>query len=139
MAMTEARDVPAHNFLDWINIAAGIWLIVSPWVIGADELGSWNAWGTGAVIAIVAFLALGRERTDADRPEDRLARDNHKLEWINAAVAVWLFVSPWVLHMIYPMAWNSWIVAVIVFAVSIGGATSGPRPEYIATLRGAGI
>jgi len=133
---------PAHNFLDWINIAAGIWLILSPWVIGATAVGAWNAWITGAVIAIVAFMALGstRERRDvatrAGTTRDVAARDSHQVEWVNVAAAVWLFVSPWVLEMIEPMAWNSWIVAVIVFAVAIGGATASPHRTYAATDRG---
>jgi hypothetical protein len=66
----------------------------------------------------------------------RPARENYWQDWANAIVAVWLFVSPWVLQFgagataadgatagvlqaAQVAAWNAWVVSVIVFLVAI--------------------
>lgn len=42
-------------------------------------------------------------------------------DWANLAVSLWLFVSPWVLgyDALRSAAWNSWIVGLVVAAVSV--------------------
>lgn len=41
---------------EWVNVALGIWLLVSPWVLGFSSAAAltWNAVLAGVVIAIVA-------------------------------------------------------------------------------------
>lgn len=75
---------------------------------------------------MIAFVALGSSRAATAPP----TADSHQIEWANVAAAVWLFISPWVLGMTYAMAWNAWIVAVVVFAVALGGATWSPPRTY---------
>ena len=45
----------------WLNIVGGIWLFISPWVLGttSDAATAWNAWIIGAAIFVVALIALG--------------------------------------------------------------------------------
>src|SRR5689334_1742305 len=68
----------------------------------------------------------------------RPARENYWQDWANAILAVWLFISPWVLQFgagapaagngaattgllgaVQSAAWNAWILGVIVFLVAV--------------------
>jgi len=67
----------------------------------------------------------------------RPARENYWQDWANAILAVWLFISPWVLQFgsgapaadgaaqtgvlgaVQAAAWNAWILGVIVFLVAV--------------------
>ena len=71
-------------------------------------------------------------------PVRRPGRENYWQDWANAIVAVWFFVSPWILQFgavalatagdaatvgsrgaPQSAAWNAWVVGVIVFLVAI--------------------
>ena len=68
----------------------------------------------------------------------RSARDNYWQDWANAILAVWLFISPWILQFgsgatgagadaassgaawaAHTAAWNAWVLGVIVFLVAV--------------------
>jgi SPW repeat len=68
----------------------------------------------------------------------RSVRDNYWQDWANAILAVWLFISPWILQFgsgatsaagdaastgaagaVHSAAWNAWVLGVIVFLVAI--------------------
>jgi hypothetical protein len=66
----------------------------------------------------------------------RPARENYWQDWANAILAVWFFISPWVLQFgagapadggaqtgllgaVQSAAWNAWILGVIVFLVAV--------------------
>lgn len=67
----------------------------------------------------------------------RPARENYWQDWANAIIAVWLFISPWVLQFgsgapaangaatpaalgaVQSAAWNAWVLGVIVFLVAV--------------------
>ena len=68
----------------------------------------------------------------------RPARENYWQDWANAIVAVWFFISPWILQFgagalapagdaatagtlgaVQSAAWNAWVLGVIVFLVAI--------------------
>jgi hypothetical protein len=42
--------------------------------------------------------------------------------WLNVLLAIWLFISPWVLQYaaVQTAAWNAWVVAIVIAALSIG-------------------
>lgn len=106
------RTTATRHWTDWINVLAGVWLVISPWVIatGLQENGAWNTVILGLVIAVVALFGFADTRS----------------EWVNVAAAVWLFFSPWLLGFAAEspnLAWNCWIVSVIVFLVALAGAT----------------
>ncbi len=44
-------------------------------------------------------------------------------EWLNMALAVWLFISPWVLGFAHVRraAWDAWGVGVVVFLLAWAG------------------
>ena len=71
---------------DWLNLLIGIWLFISPWVIGfagAEYVASWNAWILG--IGIVVFSALAVSIPQAWE------------EVINILLGIWMVISSWVI------------------------------------------
>ena len=54
-------------------------------------------------------------------PIVRRAAVSHWQDWVNLVLAVWLFVSPWVLtYLDVPSAaWNAWVIGALVALVSI--------------------
>jgi hypothetical protein len=70
----------------WINVLIGMWLIVSPWVLGFT---SWAATSNHVLFGfLVAILAVSSAV---------IARRVHALSWVNAAFGGWLVMSPWLL------------------------------------------
>lgn len=73
-----------RRWQDGVNLILGLWLFVSPWVLGyADTTGGWNAYVLGA--AIVVFAAIAAYFPHAWE------------EAVNALLGVWLVISPFVL------------------------------------------
>lgn len=70
---------------DWVNLALGAWLFVSPWVLGyaGHAAPAWNSWILGIVVVAVAAAALIRFAVWE--------------EWLNAICGLWLLVAPWVM------------------------------------------
>jgi hypothetical protein len=101
-----------------LNLLAGIWLFVSPWVYGAyTSPNAWNSWIVGAVIVILSAV--------------RIANPGLLpwMSWVNCLLGIWTFASPW----IYGYTGNegrfvnSLVVGVIVFVLAILSASSTPR------------
>lgn len=71
---------------DWLNLLLGIWLFISPWVIGfagTETAASWNAWILG--VAIVVFSAIAVSMPQAWE------------EVINILLGIWMVISSWVI------------------------------------------
>src|ERR1700741_1314839 len=49
---------------EWANVALGVWLVISPWIVGFSGLVAalWNAVIVGAVIAVLALWALATDK-----------------------------------------------------------------------------
>ena len=49
---------------EWVNLVLGIWLIISPWIIGFSGVvtAMWNAVIVGAVVALLALWALATDK-----------------------------------------------------------------------------
>jgi hypothetical protein len=103
-----SRKIEA-DWQDTANFVLGLWLIVSPWMLGyaGEASPTGHAIITGAIIAAVAAAALF-----AFRPWE---------EWINVAAAAWLAVSPWVLgYSTNQVAvWNQIVIAVPVLLLAL--------------------
>jgi hypothetical protein len=96
-----------------LNVIAGIWLIISPWVIGYDSGdATWNPIVFGALVVV---FALGRIAMPA-----RTAA----LSALNALIGVWLFISGFWLADSTGASWNAWILGVIVFVLACAGLAS---------------
>ncbi len=108
--------VRSQHWTDWINVVAAVWLFLSPWILafaGASAAAAWTAWATGIVIFVVALVSLRSQSA----------------EWINVALGLWLFLSPWILGYARDrFALSTWIVGVVVFFSALGAAL-GPHGE----------
>jgi hypothetical protein len=101
-----------------LNLLAGVWLVISPWVLNYNDADSW--WNPIVFGAIVAALALARVAMPA-----RTAA----LSAINAAIGVWLFISGFWLADSGQAAWNDWIMGAIVFIlafIAVGARREAP-------------
>lgn len=105
-----------HRWQDWVNMAVGAWLLLSPWILGttlvtgeAAQTASANAWVLGIIVAAFGLWALSDPRNSAP-------------EWGNTLAGLWLFISPWALGfygMAMSQSWNQWIAGAIVFVLAI--------------------
>lgn len=101
--------------LSGLNVIAGLWLIIAPWVLGyrgADPY--WNDVVFGAIVAAFAFVRMSGAFRDA------------WLSVINAAIGVWVFIAAFTIDVSSTAAANDVIVGVIVFLLAIGSATATP-------------
>ena len=114
------HELDAH-LASLVNVLAGIYLFLSPWIFPANlnTAGAWNAVVAGFVVAILAF--------------DHMSLiDQFWLSWINAAVGVWIIISPWVFGYSADigMTWSCVITGLVVIVLAVVAALdSPPQPE----------
>jgi hypothetical protein len=99
-----------------LNVLAGVWLIISPWVVGYGHGDAvWNPVVFGAIVGVLTLAgAMGAYREVF-------------LSWINAAIGVWLFISAFWLASTGQAFWNDLIMGVVVFVLAIWSAGATPR------------
>jgi hypothetical protein len=75
----------ALQWEDWVGIAIGAWMVVSPWVVGFSD----HQAATMNALIMVTILVL----------EEMLELGAHEVaeEWIDIVAGLWLIVSPAVL------------------------------------------
>lgn len=110
-----------------LNFALAIWIIISPWVLNfaggnaaPNALGVnngywgmvWNLVISGAVILVFSGIRLWGSNTLSS------------LSWINAAIGVWIFISPWVFgdSNVSSILWNCVICGAVVFLLGAWSA-----------------
>ena len=97
------------HWQDPVNLILGIWMIVSPWVLGysMEATPTWNAVILGILIGVAALFALYRV----------MAWE----EWGNVVLGVWLLISPWVLSFssIRSAMSNAVIVGIVVAVLAL--------------------
>lgn len=78
-------NVAAARWQDWASFALGLWLALSPWLVGyaENETGTTNAVFLGLAVALIGHF----EATFAE-----LAA-----EWLNVAAGLWLLIAPFLL------------------------------------------
>ncbi len=70
---------------DWVGVAIGVWMLVSPWVLGFSDhqAAVMNALVMGTILVLEEMLELGVHEAVE--------------EWIDVVAGLWLIVSPAVL------------------------------------------
>jgi membrane-associated phospholipid phosphatase len=102
-AMDDAEQVKTASVL---NIAAGIWLALSPiWIslFGAGQF--WSLYIVAGIVIVFSFIQLF---SDSTLPS-----------WLTALAAIWLFISAFALGVTTAAAWNQAITAIVAFALSV--------------------
>ncbi len=92
---------------DWINLAAGVYMVLVPVFYATVYAASANAFIMGSVIGVIALLALAYPRI-------------RSIEWLQLLAGIWLFIGPWALGFdnVTQSAWNHWIVGAVVVILS---------------------
>jgi SPW repeat-containing protein len=110
-----------------INVLAGIWLIIAPFVLGyggGDPY--WNDIVFGAIVVVLAGVrALGAYR-------------QAWMSWLNMLIGAWVFISAFWLDATARASWNDVILGAIIFvlgAVSASASAERPRRRTDPTLR----
>lgn len=113
---------PRHDWreeivgLSGLNVLAGIWLIIAPWVLGYSRSDPrWNDVVFGIIVAVLALIRV----SGAYRAE--------WLSWINALIGIWLFVAAFTIDQTRVAAWNDIILGIIVFLLAVGSAEATTR------------
>jgi hypothetical protein len=119
-----AHDVPPApaRRTDWraevagasgLNVLAGIWLIISPWVLSYRHGDAyWNPIVFGAIVGVFALVRIAGAYRES------------WLSYLNAAIGVWLFISAWWLADSSQAFWNVLISGVVVFVLGIISASA---------------
>jgi hypothetical protein len=93
------------KMFDWTNVILGVWVLISPWLLGfsASAGALWSAVILGLAVIAVSAWALYQ-------PKRRLP------EWANLLLGIVLFLAPWAVGYSTEMAaaWNSWALGVIL-------------------------
>ncbi len=109
-------DLDQGSVASALNVLAGIWLIVSPWIYTVASAQNGGVWNSVIVGIVITFFAASRFLGSYDRT----------LSWLNALLGLWMIVSPWVYG--YSGAsgftWNSVIVGIIVAILGTWSATA---------------
>jgi hypothetical protein len=102
-----------RNAAAGLNVLAGIWLIIAPFVLGYG--GGDPYWNDIVFGALVAVIAAARFATGI-----RYAW----LSWLNMLIGAWLFASAFWLDHTGRASWNDAILGVIVFLLGAAAATA---------------
>jgi hypothetical protein len=112
VSMEKFWSTLSRQWQDAVNVVLGLWLIVSPWVLGyaMETTPAWNAYVLGVIIAVAAIAAL--------------VAFHAWEEWVSVVLGVWLVVSPWILGFAASATalWNQIVVGVIVAALAFWSA-----------------
>lgn len=132
MATTIQRMRETVQWTSGINVVAGLWLIIAPFVLGYDEIQA-ALWNDILVGIIIAAFAVARVAGPLMNPS---------LSWINALLGLWLIVAPFVLAYggqveafavegavgsAQTAMWNDIIVGVIILVLGAWSALSSRR------------
>lgn len=105
-----------ERWQDGINLLLGVWLFLSPWLLGFADISAalWNALVFGALIVALAALAIV-EYHDWE-------------EWADMAIGLWVAVSPWVLGFAaltsgegaaaFAATWNALVTGVLTLGLA---------------------
>ncbi len=119
MNATTSDKIRSGGISGW-NVALGVWVLISPFVMGYRQNTNflWNNVIIGIAIALIALL-----RNMATGPRAVYS-------WLNVVLGIWLIISPFALRFTGNALalWNNIIVGIIVTAIA---ASNVPSSEHV--------
>lgn len=107
----------AKRWQDQLILLLGLWMFITPWVFSyaIPSTPAWNAFVSGAVIAVLAAFELYRTYFWA--------------VLVNLLVGLWVAISPWVLKVAdqRPLMWNELIVGLAVVVLALWEMQTDPE------------
>jgi hypothetical protein len=86
-------DWKIEAFVDFINLALGGFVFLSPWIFGFTSAFGWHtSWIAGTAISIIAILSIGDLFESVS-----VSNFFEEEEWLILAIGLWLAVCPWIL------------------------------------------
>ncbi|MFL6676296.1 MAG: SPW repeat protein [Massilia sp.] len=103
-----AMHLPTRRWQDETILLLGVWLFVSPWVLGYPGYSppAINAFAAGAAMALLAAFDLYKTYVWA--------------VLLNLLIGVWVAVSPWLVGVVQDRPMTSSLLVVGVAAVALG-------------------
>ena len=105
---------PLKHWTDAVNAVLGVWLVVSPWLMGYQDSSAamWNAVIVGMALVAAALGAIFVPRAWE--------------EWTEGGLAVWLLASPWLLGFAAMEAamLTAVVTGVVIFALALWTLTT---------------
>lgn len=112
-----ARHPSSRRWQDQVMVVIGVWLFVSPWVLGYPNYSppAQNAFIAGAVIALVAAFDLVKTTVWA--------------VLFNIVVGMWVAVSPWLVGVVRDpaMTWSLVIAGIATIVLGVWELRSDPE------------
>jgi hypothetical protein len=95
----------SREWQDWCNLILGIWLCLSPWVLGfaSERAAAENAVAVGVLIIVAEVFTFSMLRVVE--------------EWINVALGLWLVASVWILAITAAAAKVDFVVGGLLVAL----------------------
>lgn len=111
--MASAETRPWTRIQDWVSLIAGVVLALSPIWLEVTTTVMWALIIGGAVIAVMALVALAMPGAYID-------------EWMMALLGAATFVAPWVLSYtdVQAATWTSWAVGLVVVVAALAAVPS---------------
>jgi hypothetical protein len=121
-----AQEVAAmttwRRWQDWVVVALGVVLFVTPFVFGqtSQTVAASAAYGLGVLIVLAGLL-------------NAAMREAGGLELIPAVLAVILFISPWAFGFtaVTALAYSAWIIAILI-VLAVGSLLAMQRRTAVA-------
>nr|BFE58769.1 SPW repeat protein [Dactylosporangium thailandense] len=122
----QVSETPAARMTDGALVLAGLYLTVSPWVVGFSPFEanlSVNNFICGIAIAVLAFsFAVAYGRT-------------HGLAWVPVVLGVWTIIAPWVIQRGY--ATGGTIASnVVIGVITVCLGLAAMRPGMVTRRKG---
>ncbi len=109
-------DASSASLASGLNIIAGLWLIISPFVLSAGNLPGLrtNNIIVGIIVVILSAVRVGSPLTSGG------------LSWVNVILGIWMIISPWVVgfSMVPGLIWHNVILGIIVGLLALWSAMS---------------
>lgn len=119
--------VASKRWQDQLMVLIGVWLFVSPWVLGypPDSTPAVNAYVAGAIIAVLAAFDLLKTYVWA--------------VLLNIVVGVWVAVSPWLVDTVRDpgMTWSLVLAGIATIVLGVWELRSDPELHRQWTRSGA--
>ncbi|MCW2878464.1 MAG: repeat protein [Sphaerisporangium sp.] len=113
-----ASSSTAAQVIDGLTLLAGLYLAISPWVVGFNGLSrlSVSNMVTGLALAALALgFASAYGRT-------------YGLTWIAPILGVWTILSPWIIRShTTGSIWNNVITGIVILLLGLGAMAVGTR------------
>ncbi|WP_327001517.1 SPW repeat protein [Dactylosporangium sp. NBC_01737] len=108
-----AAETPTAHVTDGGLLLAGLYLALSPWIIGfagfETDLAANNFICGAVVVALAAGFTAAYGRT-------------HGLTWVPVVIGVWTFVAPWVIQGAYPSGGsiaNNIVIGLVIIGLGL--------------------